>query len=617
MPSLKDIAAAARWQSAQSKVNSSVAILAKYGLGYSRTEGVIGSLEGIPARDQKKINMAASTMDKYQAGYYPDRQKFTPEQAVQTARYTPLNTADYLLAQEHALKQARRSPQLAASLKFLQRTLYDARLQAHPNRRVLNITPEAAQEWSATVESLWNMDKDSKEWDESLINTYPQIADQAFWNYTAIGEFFAIRRAYSDPETRTPGLSLQNIHPYQVQSPNFALIIPPMICDENATVTVNARTYLAELKDGNYIESGIEYNAQGQEVAIFIAPADGFSSYTRIPVRTESGFLQVLHGFIQNEPGQKRGIPEAAYFWHEYCNIADMQLFELESARLNSSIAGTVTADSNAQANGKTPMNDLGNPAGWETLATGGSTALPPYTDPSYSVRKVESGGFIVQNFTPGYKYTELNTSRPNVNISAYIEKLLEFIYPATTGLSVVTVKQRFDNSYNASKGAIDLSWKNGVEYHLKQFEADFHRPNYVAWLNAKIAQALVSAPGWNKKQLRAAWSDMQIIPPPKPSLNPLNEAKAGKMRVEELFSNRELEAQQITGTSAEENAERVTVENEKLAIARRPLNQDKIDLVLAKSEASEPPDPEETPDPENDGDENGNVPPNQGANNE
>ena len=606
MPSIKQIYAATKWEAAQRKVNSSVAILAKYGLGYSRTEGIIGSIDGISKGDQKKIATAAVTMEKYQAGFYPDRQKFTPEQAVQTARYTPLNTADYLIAQENALKQARRSPQLAASIKFLQRTIYDARLQAHPNRRALGITPDAAQEWSATVESLWNMDKDSKEWDEALINSYPQLADQNFWNYKAIGEFFCIRRAYSDPEERTPGLSLQNIHPYQVQSPNFYSLVPSLICNSTGTVLANARTYLAELPKGNYIESGIEYNAKGQEVAIFIAPADGISSFTRIPVRTASGFQQVLHGFIQNEPGQKRGIPEAAYFWHEFCNIADMQLFELESARLNSSIAGTVTADSNAQSNGKTPMNDLGNPAGWDGLVNGTGTALPPYTDPSYSVRKVDSGGFIVQNFTPGYKYTELNTSRPNVSIPNYIEKLLEFIYPAIDGLSVVTVKQRFDNSYNASKGAIDLSWQNGVEYHLKQFESDYHRPNYVAWLNAKIAQGVVSAPGWNKKALRAAWSDMQIIPPPKPSLNPLNEAKGAKLRVDELLSNRELEAQQITGTSAEENAERLTVENEKLAIARRPLNQDKIDLVLAKNE---------TADAETDGDENGNVPPEQGEN--
>jgi capsid protein len=178
----------------------------------------------------------------------------------------------------------------------------------------------------------------------------------------------------------------------------------------------------------------------------------------------------------------------------------------------------------------------------------------------------------------------------------------MEYITPNVSGLSIVTTKQLFGGSYNASKGANDLSWSNGIVYHLKQFESDFHRPNYAAWLNAKIAAGLVSAPGWDNKYKRAAWSDMSIIIPPKPSLNPLNEAKAGKVRVDESFSNREYESQQITGTSSEENAERLKFENEKLAAARKPLNQDAIDLVHAKNEA---------PDMETEGDENGNIPPN------
>ena len=66
----------------------------------------------------------------------------------------------------------------------------------------------------------------------------------------------------------------------------------------------------------------------------------------------------------------------------------------------------------------------------------------------------------------------------------------------------------------------------------------------------------------------------MDIITPPKPSLNPKQEADAGATRVKEGFSNRELESQQQTGTSAEENAERLLTENKTLSIAREPIQE-------------------------------------------
>jgi capsid protein len=604
MYSVKDTIAAARWISSRKKVDNAVSTFVKYGVGYSRADGIIGSLDGLDKKSVKKINAAAQVMSDNRAGYYTIPQKFTPDQVVKTSRYTPLNTADYAIAQEHAFKQANRSPQLRASIKFIQRTIYDAKIQAYPNRRILGIDAKTAQEWAANTESIWNLEKDLKDWDETRVNSYPQLADLSFWHYKGLGEFFTILRYYANNDSRIPGVSGQAIHPYQVQSPDFSGYTNFMIYDSAATALVSSKTYLSNLTDGNFIECGIEYTESGEEVAIFIAPSEFGDDWTRVPFKTATGAIQVLHGFIQSEPGQKRGIPDAAYNWHEYMNLADLEMFESETARINSTIAGTVTADSNAGPDGKKPMSEIG--ASWDELENGETVnplgALPK----NYDVRKVDGGGYIVQGFTPGYKYTSLDTSRPNLNIPEFIEKRLEYMYTADSGLSVVVVKQRFDNSYNASKGAIDLSWKNSIEYYLKQFESDYHRPWYNAWLNAKIANGIISAPGWNNRYKRIAWSDMAVIVPKKPSLNPLNEAKAGKVNCEELFSNRELEAQQITGTSAEENAERLTVQNENLAAARRPLNQDKIDLVLAKSGA-------ETEDMETEGDENGNIPPEKG----
>lgn len=573
---LDNIRSVYKWKKAQNKVNNAVSVFSKFGFAYSRTEGIIGDVSGLSKRDLKKVHSAADTMGKYQAGYYTDKKTFTSSDIVNSNHYTPLKFSDYETTQLKAYQQANSSMHLRAAIKFNQRINFDPRLQAHPNRRFLNISAEDAQEWAANVESLWRDDKESKQWDETLQNNYYQSADIEFWNYSAIGEFFTIRRPYYNDENRITNISLQSISPFQVKSPYFSGYYPLSLYnyDGNQIVNTSTRQYLNNLKNGNYIESGIEYNKKNQEVAIFLEPSNYGEPWKRIPVENSKGFKQVLHGFIQTEPGQKRGIPESATAWHEFMNITDLCLFELESARLNTVIAGTVTADSNAQPNGKKPMAELGTAPDWNNLEGSGSV-LPEYTDPGYSVRQVESGGFIIQNFTPGYKYNELDTKRPNINIPEYIERLLEFIYPSVSGLSVVTVKQRFDRSYNGSKGAIDLSWKNGVEYILKQFAADYHRPNYDAWLNGKIASGEISAPGWDTPRGRAAWGSMSIITPPKPSMNPLQEAKAATEKLKNATSNGEYEAQQLTGTSYEENVERRKSENKKLADANKPLTQE------------------------------------------
>ena len=186
-----------------------------------------------------------------------------------------------------------------------------------------------------------------------------------------------------------------------------------------------------------------------------------------------------------------------------------------------------------------------------------------------------------MQNFTPGYKYQEHSTSRPNLNIPAFIEKNLEYTHPATYGLSTNLVSMKFEGSYNASKGKIDISWKTGVEYYLKQFTSDFHRPRYKAWLNGKIATGEIVAPGWEDIKKRNAWSSMSIITPAKPSLNPLQEAKAGEIRVGMAASTGEYEAQQQTGTSFDENIDRIIIENPKLKEAF-PVEEENKELINA-----------------------------------
>jgi len=564
-----------KWQRSQKQANNAVNIFAKHGLGFSISSGVVGDTAKLTKKELKAVNKASLTMRKNNAGYYRTKKSFNSNQALHSTRNIPLNLADYKRVQKKSAELFFSSSHLRAPIKFLQRTLFDARLAASPNRRRLGITTEDSQEWAAKVEAEWRTDKKEKSWDYTEQNDYSQLSDIALLEKLSIGEFFAIRRS----DVNLPsGYSIQLISPFQVSSPYFSFRSRINYYDcSDKIISVSGIQFLSSgLKKGNYINCGIEYNSKDKEVAIYVSPAKYSDGWTRIPVINSNGFQQVLHGFIQQQSGQKRGMPESAMAYHEFMDIRDLQMFELESAKINATIAGTVTSDSNAQPNGKTPMGDVG--IGWgNPLSEEESTDETKDTaiDPHYSVRKVDQGGFIVQNFTPGYKYQANDTRRPNVNNAIFIEKELEYIYPSAYGLSLVVTRSRYDGSYNASKGAIDNSWKNGVEYHLKQFSSDWHIPNYKAWLTSKVAKGQIVAIGYQDSYLRAAWQSMNIITPPKPSLNPLQEARASTIKVDQGFSNRELESQQLTGTSAEENAERLTHENEMLKTANDVLKEE------------------------------------------
>ena len=580
--------AAAKWTRAKNKVNKAVNVFSKHGMGFSLADaldktgktGIVGNTRLLTKKENKQLIKAADVMTRNSAGFFrkPARQTFDNKTPLNVGHFLPLSMADYLEVQEKTFKQYAESMHLRAPIEFLKRTIFDARLQSIPNRRVLGIDVEASQEWRALTESLWRSEKNSKDWDEAKQNDYPQISNMAYYHYKAIGEFFAVRRPFFKDDNRLTNLSIQLFSPFQIQSPIFARWANVSFRNpDNHIVIVNVAQFHSDLPEGNYIDSGIEYNNKNQEVAIFIAPVTFGDPWTKVDIVTDTGFQQVLHGFIQTEPGQKRGITPSALSWHEYCNIRDLTVFELQSARLNSTISGTVTADSNAQPNGKVPMNDLGDkPPGWASESPT-DEALDPLQPTSYEVREVNDGGYIVQNFTPGYKYTEHNTNRPNTNIPIFIEKNLEYAYPADFGLSVTLVNQRLEGSYNASKGKIDLSWKMGVEFELKQFTSDFHRPNYAAWLNGKIASGEIPAPGWEDIRIRNAWSGVNIITPPKPSMNPKQEAEGARLRLGAGLSNGELESQNLTGTSFDENAERRKMENEKLVEANEPLMEAEI----------------------------------------
>lgn len=81
----------------------------------------------------------------------------------------------------------------------------------------------------------------------------------------------------------------------------------------------------------------------------------------------------------------------------------------------------------------------------------------------------------------------------------------------------------------------------------------NFCQPVYEEWLTEAVLKGRIEAPGFfDDPAIRAAWCGADWYGDAQGQLDPLKEANAAKVRVDEGFSTREREAAELTGMKYE-----------------------------------------------------------------
>jgi len=429
-------------------------------------------------------------------------------------------------------------------------------LESTPVQSVLGITSDEAQTWAAKVEDRFRVWQDQKECDYTGRNNFRQFQIAEFWTKMLLGEHLSIIR-YSTDENRLNPVSIQAIP-------------PTMITDAEPADYERVRRANGDIVDG------IEIDSKGMEVAVYleVSNADGNASSKRFPYFGQrSGRQMIIHGYTAREPGRYRGIPILAKVFNELKKIADAQIFELGSMAANATILGSIEREQ--PVNHLEKLSSVLEDVGSESTANAMSCGTNPLSSDKIDVSK---GGVFLQNLEAGEKLSVLKTDRPNLNIPEFINQLFQWIGPAV-GLPASVWKMQFSQNYSASKGELELAWRN-MDVHAAEFSADFNRVVYEAWLQGEIGKGEVSVSNWSDPYSRAAWSSASWGRIPIPALNPLQEAKASTELVGQGFSTREREAQRRTGSSFTNNVDRLGIENEALAEANASLseNEESVD---------------------------------------
>jgi len=419
-------------------------------------------------------------------------------------------------------------------------------LEATPAWAIVNpkATEEERRAWTRDVETRFHLWASSKEIDASgRMNLY-QLTRFAYLNILRDGEIIDILR-YSPDKGRMNPLEIQFIRPEQMINPSAYELVKA-----------------AEAR-GNRILEGIEIDTSSKPVAYYIRE-ELTGKDVRVPkYGPKSKRLFVSHSGIWDSVGQLRGIPLLAPLVHELQKLTDYMIAEIEATIINAVIAAYIKPSQVAPAS-----RALAGPVQRGSSAEQVDAGDPRQTPPSTAY--IDKPGLLVQTLKAGEDLASFDVKRPNVHFSEFV-KAVKSSLSAALGIPVEVLDMSFNQNYSASRACLLLFWN--VVLNWRSFlAADFLAPIYEAWMSEEISAGRIKAAGFETSVIRAAWLNCDWVGIPHPSIDPKAEAEASDLRTAAGGTTHERAAREYNGSEFSENVERLKIENEELAEAKKSM---------------------------------------------
>lgn len=323
-------------------------------------------------------------------------------------------------------------------------------------------------------------------------------------------------------------------------------------------------------------QSGVKLNRYGAPIGyyIFDRPSNGLLDVERsgkyVPkYGARTGRLNILHLFDCERPGQVRGMPAFAPVMETLKQLARYTDAELMKALVSSILTAVVTTE----LPDKSPV--LGSSLEEDELM------FPD--EPS----NVELGPATVVQLNPG---EDVRTIAPSPISSAFDEFVVTFCRQIGAALEIpyeILVKH-FTASYSASRAALLEYWKS-VRARRAMFVRQFCEPIYELWMDEAVASGRLYAPGYFEDDvLRAAYRRAVWYGPAMGQIDPLKEANAAVVKVNNLMSSRTKETAEIAGEDFGELVEQLKREEQIIAEGGLAKHEEEQTAVADPGESDE-----------------------------
>lgn len=430
------------------------------------------------------------------------------------------------------------TPIATGALKTLRTNVVGAGLKLKPqlDYEFLGLTEEEASKLEMQIEREFSLWADSVNCDLARLNNFYELQQLAFLSYIMCGDAFALL-----PYTKRVGA------PYDLR---IQLIEADRVCNP----------YYKNFSDN--ISAGVECNDNGEIIAYHIANFHPLSArrinntWTRVEAfGKKTGRRNVIHIMESERIGQRRGVPILAPVIESLKQLGRYTDAELMAAV----VSGMFTVFIETQNPNDSPLGEMVSEE--QRVDDGDQNSL-------------EMGNGAIVALAPGEKANIANPTRPNTGFDMFITSICRQIGTALEIPHDLLLKQ-FNASYSASRAALLEAWKM-FKMRRTWLANDFCQPVYEEWLSEAVAKGRIYAPGFfDSEIIRKAYCNAEWSGPAQGQLDPVKEATAASIRVENGFSTRAKETQELTGGDFYKN-HRQRVKEEKMRLEIPSINNGK-----------------------------------------
>lgn len=441
-------------------------------------------------------------------------------------------------------------------------------LECTPREKLLGRPEDSLADWAEDVETrfeLWG--EDTLLCDHMEQQTYGQLQVQARIESIVEGDVLVVLRQYAP--TQLP----------RVQLIKGSDVMTPILWN-------------VKLRDGHRVLHGVELDALDRQVAYWIVQRDGTSK--RLPAFGEKSgrrLAWLVYG-TDKRLDDVRGKPLLSLVLQSLREIDRYRDSTQRKATINSMLAMFVRK--HEKNLGSSPM--LGGAVRKDQVVTtpaAGGGALR-----RFNVAEMIPG-LVLDELAWGEEPVAFPSHGTDEKFGSFEVAILQTI-AWTFEIPPEILLLSFSSNYSASQAAI-----NELKLYLNKsrwiWGTTFCQPIYQEWLVSMALVGKVAAPElisvWRDTSHRdqlAAWVSADWTGNIKPSMNPVDQAKAYDLMVASGACTRDRMAREMTGTKFSQNIKKLRLENEALARAREPLLKQEAEFAAlgkgANAEGSDKP---------------------------
>ena len=420
------------------------------------------------------------------------------------------------------------------------------RLKSNIDYEFLGLSEEEADNLERTIEREFSHWANNVNCDMARQNDFYELQQLAFLSSIMNGDSLALL-----PFKQRIGC----IYDLRIQ-----LIEADRLCNPNYTESTEE------------ISQGVEVNSDGEVVAYHIANFHPLSTrystdrkWTRVEAFGKTtGRRNVIFLMESERIGQRRGVPLLSPVIESLKQLGRYTDAELMAAVVSGMFTVFIENESSNDGNSI------------------GESILPDEQIDEENENSYELGNGSILELAEGQKVKEVNPGRPNTAFEGFVSAICKQIGTALEIPHDLLLKQ-FNASYSASRAALLEAWKM-FRMRRTWIANDFCQPIFEEWMCEAVAKGRIYAPGFFESPIiREAYCKAKWSGPSQGQLDPVKEANAAVVRVENGFSTRAQETIELTGSDFNEN-NRQRIKEEKM---RMQIPDSKKGFVVQEGDKS------------------------------